>query len=497
MVRSETGRNQLNLRNIIRYSLVLFLLFPFLFLLTQFRLGGQPDWAELQWAFKNTFYQASLSTALAFFFGLWGALGLISFSDGRRQFWRFPLDILCLLPNFLPPIFILLATLNAIDPFPMGILGIAIVHAFMNFGLVAVLLAGIIENKIGGLTELAYVEGVSRRVFFSKVFFPVLKKDIILVCLFVFVVCFGSFSVPLVVGGGRGTTVEVLIYEKIRLANEWGDAVILAFIQSLFIFAVTFIASRGRASAVSRWANLKLIRFPTGVLVILFLSGLYMYGYSQSFIAGLPMISTFYEVQSAILWNFLGSLTMGLSVGALCFAGLLLIAYAWPKLWFEKFLNGYVAPSTSLACFALLVIGPNEGLMPFIKIPIAMTLLSLNSLFRMGWEGELHSLESQVVAARVMGADHHLIFREIILPQISARAGLLAGIGSVWACGDFAVSRILAHRDVTLAMMTETLMTSYRLNQATVLSSLIVLASVICFALFVGGGRVLRRKLTA
>ncbi|MNJ92696.1 thiamine transporter membrane protein [compost metagenome] len=485
----------MNLRNVLRYALVLFLLFPFLFLLTQFRLGSAPDWAELRWAFKNTFYQAFLSTVLSLFFGLWSALGLISFSSGRKRHWRFPLDILCLLPNFLPPIFILLATLNTIEPFPMGIVGIALVHAFMNFGLVAVLLAGIIESKLGGVVELSYVEGASRWQFFSRAFFPILKKDILLICLFVFVICFGSFSVPLVVGGGRGTTVEVLIYEKIRLSGEWGDAVILAFLQSLFIFAVTFIANRGRAQSIERWANLKLIRMPSGIAVLLLISALYMYGYGQSFIAGLPLLATFSGMQSALLWSFTGSLLMGLTVGLLCYGGLMLIAYSWPKRWFEKFLNGYVAPSTSLACFSLLILGPNEGWMPFIKIPLALTLLSLNSLFRMGWDGELHSLQSQVTVAHTMGASHRQIFKEILFPQLANRAGLLAGIASVWACGDFAVSRILAHQDLTIAMMTETLMTSYRLSQATVLSSLIVLASLICFIFFVGGSRVLRRKL--
>src|SRR5207253_2494025 len=202
------------------------------------------------------------------------------------------------------------------------------------------------------------------------------------------------------------------------------------------------------SSPSSSTANMSLLKWPMGSSVIILISLLYMGGYVQGFIQGLSFIGNFYEIQSALIWNFIGSILIGLTVGLFCYGGLLAIAYAWPKLWFEKFLNGYVAPSTALVCFCLLLIGPNEGPTIFFKIPFAITLLSLNSLYRMGWDGSLESLRSQVTVAYTLGASSGQIFKEVLFPQISARAGLLAGIASIWACGDFAVSRILAHRDI-------------------------------------------------
>lgn len=484
----------MSLRRVLRLSFVFFLLFPFLFLLTHFQMRTIPDWGEFYWAFKNSLVQAFFSAFFSLVLGLWAALGILSFSNGGRSRWRSGLEVLCLLPNFLPPLFVLLATLNVIDPFPVGIAGIVIIHTLMNFGLVAVLLSGGLETKLGGVIELAYVEGVSRWRFITQGMLPMLKKDFWLLGLFIFVVCFGSFSVPLIVGGGKGTTMEVLIYEKIRLSSDWGSAVFLAALQSIFIFSLSLIAAKGQGVSGSRIANLNLIRMRSGIAVIIAVSLLYVTGYAQGLVAGFGMLSTFYELQSALLWSFAGSIVIGMTVGCMIYAGLMLIAYCWPKKWFEKFLAGYVAPSTSLACFCLLIIAPNGGIYPFIKIPLALMLLSLNSLFRMGWDSELTALQTQMTAAYAMGASAKQIFWEIQFPQMSARAGILAGIGSVWACGDFAVSRILAHRDLSIAMMTETLMSSYRLNQATVLSLLIVVAGLICFALCVGGSRVLRRK---
>lgn len=479
--------------SLLRISLVLFLLFPFLFLFFQFRPSEVPDWTELWWAFQNSFYQALISASFSLLLGIWAALGIISVGQRRRKL-RPILEILCLTPNFLPPLFVLLAALNILDPFPMGIFGIAIIHTLINFGLVAVIVVGIIENKIGSFAELAYVEGASKFFFLRKVFFPVLKKDLFLVSLFVFMVCFGSFAVPLIVGGGRGTTIEVLIYEKIRLSSHWGQAVVLATVQSIFIFSLSLLVAKTRAASSSQKINFKILNTPTGILLILISSLFFVVGYIQGLLEGLPLVSNFYEIQAAIAWGFVGSIVIGLLTGVLTFVLLMWIAYILPDVKVEKFLTGYMAPSTSLACFSFLIIGPNEGAWPFFKIPVALVLLGLGSLYKMGWEGKVLSLSSQVAVAQTMGASRPLIFKQIILPQVVGSAGILSGLAAVWAVGDFAVSRILAHRDISLGMMVETLMSSYRLNLATVLSLVILGAGLLCFIFFYWGARVLSRK---
>ncbi len=482
----------MNLRSLLRIGLVLFFLFPFIFLLTQFRISESPDIEELLWAFRNSFSQAFLSALGSLVLGVWASLALLSGSDsgGRRRF----LKVMCLFPNFLPPLFILLAALNFLNPFPMGLTGISLVHIVMNFGLVAVLMTETIEVRLGGVTELAYVEGAGRWQFMTQVFLPVLRKDFLHIFLFVFVICFGSFSVPLIVGGIHGTTVEVLIYEKIRMSGDWGAAVVLALLQSVFIFLISFVAFRGPVPALQKITNLSLIKNSSGAVLIIAVMGAIALSYAQGLYRGLtqPIAWTIFTDD---LWQAtLGTVVLGLSVGICCYLGLLLIAYCSPKSWFERFLTGYVAPSTALACFSVLIVGPNEGVIPFIKIPLAITLLSLSSLYRMGWSTELQALRSQAQISYSMGASSWQIFTEIIFPQVTTRAGFLSGLAAVWACGDYAVSRILAHRDLSLGMMTETLMSGYRLNHAILMSSLIVVVAGLCFAFFVGGSRVLRRK---
>jgi thiamine transport system permease protein len=102
------------IRNALRIAVVLFLLFPFLFLVASFRGSASVDWPELFWAFKNSFLQASLSAFFSVILGLWAALGLVRLKGRNLKPLTALAYFLCLLPNFLPAIFMLLAVLNAI-----------------------------------------------------------------------------------------------------------------------------------------------------------------------------------------------------------------------------------------------------------------------------------------------------------------------------------------------------------------------------------------------
>lgn len=485
----------MNLRQLLRTGLVLFLFFPFLFLVWRFPHGLKLDAGEFWWAFLNSFWQAFGSASFSLLLGLWGGLGLICFSGRLKRHWRILLEIFLLLPNFLPPLFVLLAVLNLVDPFPMGLPGMILVHTVMNWGLVAVLSARLIESRIGAMAELAWVEGASFRRFFKDAFWPLLWRDLGYLWLFVFVICFSSFAVPLVVGGGRGTTLEVLIYEKIRFSTNWSEAVVIASLQSLFLFALSWIVTLGRSVPSTEARNLSLLRMPSGVVMSILMSALLLLGYFQGFPQGFSQIAYFFDLKREIGNALMGSLSVGLLTGLLSFFFLVTAATLLPSAWFSRILSGYVAPSSALAGFAFLTLGPNGGLWPLLKIPLALTLIFLPGLWRMGWQSLVENLQNQKSVAESLGASELAIWKDILLPQLAPAVSTLSGIAAVWACGDFAISKIVASRDVTLGMMTETLISSgYRLGLATLLSAGLLMVSLICFFAMKGLGYVLGRK---
>jgi thiamine transport system permease protein len=80
------------------------------------------------------------------------------------------------------------------------------------------------------------------------------------------------------------------------------------------------------------------------------------------------------------------------------------------------------------------------------------------------------------------------------LPQLVRPACFVAGLSSLWAWGDFALSRVIAERDVTLGMTIQSLMSGYRLEIATFLVWILLFGGAATFFLFEGAGRVFGQK---
>ena len=477
-------------RQALAYFILFFLLSPFLILIWKFPLHPHFDMNEFFWALKNTFIQASLSAAGSLILGTWAALGLISMGPKVRKM----LEVICLAPNFLPPLFTLLIAFYWVDPFPTGVIGVALIHSMINFGLVGVSLSRSIETKLGRMADLAVVEGSTRFHFLKKVFVPTLKNDYAELFLFIFSVCFASFSIPLIVGGGKGTTLEVLVYEKIRLSMDWSGAVIISILQLVILAFLVRWFVRLKTPVGENPRQVRWLGFKSGAWMIILFAILFLIGYLDSVIAGAQAAVQLLDWKDGLLKGTAGTLFVGFSTGGLILFLLMSITLSMGFPWLRLWLKSYMAPSTTLTGFAFLVFGPNEGVFSYFKIPCALALLFCGTIYRMGWEGEVQRLAGQMATAEIFGATPWATFRWVLWPQVRVRALLLAGLAAAWACGDFALSRILAYNDMTLALMTETLMSTYRLGLASLLSLGVLIMAVLCFFIFWSLGYVDRRK---
>ncbi|MEZ0393072.1 MAG: ABC transporter permease subunit [Pseudobdellovibrionaceae bacterium] len=475
---------------------LIFLFFPYGILLSKFSLALQLDVPELWWAFKNSTLQALMSSVGSFFAGLFLLLGF--FQVQRASFYRLwmtrPLEVLLLLPNFLPPLFILLVLLSLVQPFPTGIPGVVLVHIMMNAGLVALLLKSLIENKLRPLVEAAYMEGSGQWRFFQASF-GMLRRDLFAIFLFVFILCFCSFSVPLIAGGGKATTLEILIYEKIRISGAWGEALSLSFIQMLLILLLSSVPFQARKNLFSSQNPLPMLKSRVGmVLLFLYCFGLIFYFLSQSLKGWLQVFAVQGLWQAALeLLPF--SLMFGLSVGGLVAFLLLLTAWGAPDEKLHRLISGMVSPSTALMGFSLLFFISNESPWVEIKWALGFAYLIFSTLYRWGWDQKLSGLRDQIQVANLLGASRHLIFTDILLPQLLNPLAWIASVASLWALGDFALGKIVMGRDASLSLLIETLMSSYRLPAAHALMGLLLVMGCLCFLFFWGIAYVSRRAL--
>ncbi len=476
--------------------LILLLLSPFLILIREIGGWAFPLTREALLALRFTFLQSVLSVLFSLTLGFLGAQGLLSVKDRWNPRTYKLLEMSLLVPNVLPTLFVILASLQWIRPFPFGMVGVVFVHSIMNIGLVALMVVRLFEGKLGGMVELAWIEGATRWQLLRHGVFGYLKQDLGWIGLFLFAICFSSFAVPLMVGGMGATTLEVLIYQKIRVSGGWSEALGLSAFQVATLFSLSLLLMRQKSVRVERRSNLCLLSLPWGWLLALLPTLFVLLGPISEVRLGWSQLMRASTLLSQLPQSILGTVVVSMGVGLLTLVLLLVIAYSFSLSFLRRFLMGYAVPSSVLTGFALLLATLEWEVEPsvYFKMILGIVLITLPSLYRMNWGSLLEGLSRQIETARVLGASWWRLFLEILLPQVLLEASFLAGLSAFWASGDFALSSIVAGQDLTLGLVVQGLMGSYRLEMATVLIWVMLGCGLSTFFFFWGLGYVASRK---
>jgi thiamine transport system permease protein len=121
---------------------------------------------------------------------------------------------------------------------------ILIAHVFYNYTVVVRIVGGYWSRLEPGLTESAKMLGASPGKAFLKVTLPLLSPAIMAASLLVFIFCFSSFGVILILGGPRFATIEVEIYRQAIHLFNLPMAAALSLVQILFTFALMWVYTR-------------------------------------------------------------------------------------------------------------------------------------------------------------------------------------------------------------------------------------------------------------
>ncbi len=234
---------------IVVYSIFFLLYLPLLLILVQ---GMHPK--NLLALFQTTAYyrmflftllQATLSTLLALALGLPLAYLLAHFRFPLRALIR----ALCLVPFVLPAILLVLGCIlvwgnNGIInrmmaglglgriPFLYSFFAIVMAHALYNFGICTRIVSDRWATLSTAQLRAAKNLGAGRLQIYRDIVLPHLRPAIQSSCTIVFLLCFTSFAVVLVLGGGPWhSTLELAIYRLVRMENAMQQAASLALIQ--------------------------------------------------------------------------------------------------------------------------------------------------------------------------------------------------------------------------------------------------------------------------
>ena len=130
---------------------------------------------------------------------------------------------------------------------PLG--AVVLANAYYNVGLATRLLHTALQRRPHRLEEAAAVLGSPPRAVAWRVTLPLLLPAILATALLVFLFCFGSFGVVLLLGGGEVETLDTLLYANLRGAFPREDrgaalALLQATVQVLLLAGVLALEHR-------------------------------------------------------------------------------------------------------------------------------------------------------------------------------------------------------------------------------------------------------------
>ncbi len=119
--------------------------------------------------------------------------------------------------------------------------GIILVHAFYNFPIIVRLVGASWEGISKKYAYAAESLGANNFAVFKKVTLPMLIPAIISSFSLVFIFCFLSFVIILIVGGAKFATVEVSIYTYYNVFSDFRSGSALALFQAVFSLLFIYI----------------------------------------------------------------------------------------------------------------------------------------------------------------------------------------------------------------------------------------------------------------
>lgn len=448
-----------NVETLLKYGLFFYFTFPFIIFLKYFDVSLQFNINELIWALKNAFLQSGVAAFVCVALGLVMSLGVLQLS---RPLQKLILTLL-LVPQIVPVLFSVLIAFTVFKPFPIGTLGIIIIFIFINLGFSTVMTYNSLQSKLGNLALISEVYSLGRLTFLKNVLFKVIKSDFITNFFVIFIFCFSSFSVPLIAGGGRGVNIEVLIYEKIFIDQNWSLAFGLCLLQSIFIFSMSYFFLKSKSALQSEFSEGPYLQSKSGVVLVLVYLGLFFGGYLKGVIQSLLFAENFMMYATDLI-----SATVTTTQALLIF---LLLNFVMLYLWildfvYQKKINtavNLISMSTIMIGFTFYLFLPSTEGADLLKMNLAASILMFPALFKIFLQAPIQNLKSHIETASVFGLSKNTIIIEVILGQIKRPLMVWSSFLIIWFISEYAIFRALGIQKMTLGMMGEGFLSSYRL----------------------------------
>lgn len=207
---------------------------------------------------RFTFFQAFLSALLSILIALPASYIVTRYNFAGKKLFMAATSLPFVLPSILTVLgfVILFGKSGFINNFLMSVFNfdkppvrvlhslkaVLLAHIFYNFPLAIRIISSLWKKIPYKLSEASYSLGSGKIKTFFQVTLPYLRNGIITSFTLIFLYCFMSFAIILVLGGGPSlSTIEVEIYRFVKVSLNIPKAAALATIESIITVLVLFI----------------------------------------------------------------------------------------------------------------------------------------------------------------------------------------------------------------------------------------------------------------
>lgn len=398
-----------------------------------------------------------------------------------------------------------------------GLFGILLAHVFFNMPLATRVFLRAVENVPPENWRLASQLGMGPGAIFRLIDWPAMRRVLPGVAGAIFMLCFTSFAVVLTLGGGPwATTIEVAIYQALRLEFDIPRAVALAGVQMTACLVLgAAILSMGRGSGrffaterrpcprpdidhpMTRLIDAGALLLAL-VIVVAPLAAVVTSGINSASLAVLDDDALWRASGRSLSVALLaGGLSLGLGLGLLHGAQLLRADYARPRLANAMELSGalpLITPPLMLASGLFLLLRPYADVLSlglYLTI-VVNALMGLPFVLRVLAPAMARADEESRRLCLDLGIRGWNRLRLIDWPLIRDAAALAFAIAATLAAGDVGVIALFGSQDnETLPLLLYRRMGAYQMEAAAVTATVL---AVLCLVLFwaietVVGGR--------
>lgn len=394
-----------------------------------------------------------------------------------------------------------------------GLVGILSAHVFLNAPFAARILLQRLDAIPTEKLKLGRSLGLSPWQRFRFIEWPALTASLPGLCVTVFLLCFTSFAIVLILGGSPGfNTLEVAIYEAIKLEFDIGQAVVLSLVQlfvcGILVVAASFIRSQDRSLSVLGqslpWpepAHLRLLQ----TVVVFILALAYLAPLLAVVVDGLQADFEALLAQPVVVRALLTSLVLASLSSAITLSVALLISAAKHRLGSAHFtrqtaLNPVLTSTMNVSGTLFLAVPSLVMALGFFLIARQLTsdvytfaplaLLTANVLMALPF-----ALVVLYPAVHKAGLKHDRVaislglsgfarWRFVDFPAVRSEIGFVAALSFCFSFGDLGVISVFGNRDFsTLPWVLYQKMGSYRTSEAAGLALILLLITFLAFFL--------------